>query len=356
MTRRARRREIAGMDSPEKHPNVVLAAGGAWHEPELLRQGYTAQRLGKARRSFRIVSWRDRFGGWHYPRWQFDSELKVLPAVVEILRLFRSSDSLYVMTQFLCPVASDKSFIELIRSGHGDRAVALAKEEVQRTRAEPEMRPEELKELKRRLHESDDPVRYIVTSSLVRGWAMAYDVAQNVYCHEHVSEGCLIKDLRVAQAIAKHLSGASRRNSDLHVLPVRRTKSGFRVLKNIPGRPGEKPWRPRFRTPDDTPVFVPITTPNSREGFVDAMIFAAEHREQIMRLLSNCADREAARQRLAEKCKLPLRQAEAVLEMRLGTMVKTSVDELIDELRHRMGYRARSYGSQRSGRRRVARP
>lgn len=321
------------MRSPENFPNVVLAAGGAWHERELLRHGYTPESLAKARRGFSIVSWKDRFGGWHYPRWQFDPQMKVLPSIVKIVRLFRSSDSLYVMSQFLCPVASKKTLLELIRSGHGDKAVSLAEEVVREYRAEPKMTGRDLAELKRRLHEHDDPVRYIVVSSLLRGWAMVYDVANNVYCHEHVSEGCVIKDRKLAQAIAMQLRDNRSRPSDLHVLPIVKTKYGFRATEDIPGRKGQKPWRPRFRTPDDTSTFVPITIPDTREFFVDAMLFAAEHRDVIVRLVSGCADRSIASKLLVQKCQYTPRQAQAVLDMRIHSFTSKSVAALVDELR-----------------------
>lgn len=319
------------MNIPEKHPILVLAEGGAWHEADLLRQGYTIERLAKARKTFGIVSWRDRFGGWHYPRWQFDAELNVLPSVVEILRLLRSFDSLYVLGQFLRPIARKKTLIQMIRSGRGDKAVALVREEVRQIRAEPRMKPEDLKELKRRVHELRDPVRYVVVSTLLRGWTMVYDVANNVYCNDHVSEGCLIKDEPLAKTIAKQLG--EKRRSDLQVLPVRKTKAGFRALASLPGGRGHKPWRPRFPKPDNTPVFVPIAPSDTRESFVDAMLFAAENRDEIMKFLSECRDRRAAHQQLVKKCGLSPRQAEAVLEMRLHTMTQKSIEELKDELR-----------------------
>lgn len=41
-------------------PQVVLAKGGAWHEPELIRCRYTSASLAKSRKTFGIVAWKDR--------------------------------------------------------------------------------------------------------------------------------------------------------------------------------------------------------------------------------------------------------------------------------------------------------
>ncbi|MSU60243.1 MAG: hypothetical protein EXS35_19080 [Pedosphaera sp.] len=324
------------MDTPERHPQVVLAKGGAWHEPELIRRRYTSDSLAKARRTFGILAWRDRFGGWHYPKWQFDEDGKVLPQVVEILRLFRSSDVLYVMSQFLFAVAPDKALIELIGSGRGDKAVTIATKRVREISAEPKLSRKQLDELRLRMNELRDPARYVVVSSLLPGWAMVYDVANNVYCHQHVSEGCLIKDRTLADAIAQQL-GTGRRNSDLHVLSVRKTKAGYRALENLPARRSGKPWRPRFRVSRAMPVFVPITASGTRESFVDAMVFAAQHREELLRLFAQCPDRKFARAQLVKKCRVSPQQAEAILEMRLHMMTRKSVEELVDELRAAVG-------------------
>lgn len=78
-------------------------------------------------------------------------------------------------------------------------------------------------ELKRRVHDLDDPVRYVIVSSIFRRWSTVYDVANNVYCHEYIADGCLIKDRKLAQAIAKQLGDNRSRASDLHVLPVVKT-------------------------------------------------------------------------------------------------------------------------------------
>ena len=71
-----------------------MAKGGAWHEPELIRRGYTVEGLAGERKQFGLIAWQDRYGGWHYPKWQFDADGRILPEVRSILRLFRSRDAI----------------------------------------------------------------------------------------------------------------------------------------------------------------------------------------------------------------------------------------------------------------------
>lgn len=320
------------MVNAENHPQVVLALGGAWHEPELRRQGFSSDSLAAARKRFGILAWQDRFGGWHYPKWQFGADGRVLREVAAILRLFKSRDTLYVMSQFLYLNDGHQSLIELTRSGRGAQAVALATERVRELRAEPRLPPGEIATLKRRLRELRDMTRYVVVSSFLRRWALVYDVVGNNYCHEHISAGCLIKDKRMAEAIASQLRDGKRK-SDLHVLPVRKTNAGYRALGDIPGSRKEEPWRPRFHTPDTTPVFVAITPAGTRESMVDAMLFGAQHREAILGLVSKSPDRRAAQKLLVEKCGLSPLQAQAILDLRFASMTKTAIDELTEELR-----------------------
>ena len=63
------------------------------------------------------------------------------------------------------------------------------------------------------------------------------------------------------------------------------------------------------------------------------MVFATQHHQDILQLISQCVGRKAAREQLVKKCRVSPRQAEAILDMRLDTMTKRSVEALIDELR-----------------------
>ncbi len=101
-----------------------------------------------------------------------------------------------------------------------------------------------------------------------------------MYCHGHISKGCLIKSRKIAAAVAKELQGKRKgKFSEMHVLAVRKTGSVFRALENLPGENGKGPWLPKFKTPDYIPMFVPIVPPDTRAGVVDAMLFAAKHRK-----------------------------------------------------------------------------
>ena len=71
----------------EHHPAAVLAEGGALCESELKAVGFTASQLARLRRSYGVLAWPDRFGGRHYPKWQFDSKWRVVPGVSDVLRI-----------------------------------------------------------------------------------------------------------------------------------------------------------------------------------------------------------------------------------------------------------------------------
>jgi hypothetical protein len=320
------------MDFAENHHRVVLAGGGAWHEPELIRRGYTAAGLARDRKQFGLIAWQDRYGGWHYPKWQFGADGQVLPEVRSILRLFRSRDALYVMSQFLFPNDEGKTLLALIRKGRGATAIAAAKKVVDEIRAEPKLHRKDAAELERRLRDMRDPVRYVVVSSFSAKWAMVYDVAENVYCHQHIAGGCLIKDRRVAAVIARSLDDKAR-TPHHHVLPVRRAKGGFCSLEDLPATRYSKRWRPSFRTPKSNLEFVAITESGTRENHVDAMVFAARHRDRILQAIGHSKDRIAARKRLTRTFRIPETLAETILELRLFAMTRKSVAELIDELK-----------------------
>lgn len=320
------------MDYAENHARVVLARGGAWREAEMIRRGYTVGELTRERRGCGLIAWRDRYGGWHYPKWQFGPDGRVLPEVRSILRLFRSRDSLYVMSQFLVPNDRGKKLIDLILGGHGAAAVAAAEKEAEEVRLEPRLKREDVAELNRRLREMRDPVRYVVVSSFGSRWATVYDPTENVYCHQHVCDGCLIKDRRIAEAIASSLDERVR-TPHHHVLPVRRTRGIFRALEDIPATRSSKRWRPTFRTPNCNPTFVPITAPGTRGNHVDAMVFAARNRDKILAAVGSCKDRITARKKLVRMFHVSERLADTILEMRLFMLTRKSVDTWIEELK-----------------------
>jgi hypothetical protein len=237
------------------------------------------------------------------------------------------------MSQFLLPGDSGgKALIALIRTGRGDAAIAEARERVREIRAEPKLGRKQLNVLRHRLRDAKDPKRFVVVSSFLGKWAMVYDVADNVYCHQYISEGCLIKDRRVAEAIVKSLE-SKRRRSELNILAVQKTGTGYRALEDIPASKYSKRWRPSFRTPKTHPTFVPITEPETRGSYLDAMIFAVQHHSEILGLVSKCKDRPNARQKLVRTFRVSERQAETILDLRLYLMTKRFIAEMVAEMK-----------------------
>ncbi|PTY04565.1 hypothetical protein DB347_17780 [Opitutaceae bacterium EW11] len=322
------------MDLPEHHAPTLLAEGGSLHEPELLQRGWTKASLAAARRSYTIVAWKDHLGGWHYPRWQFDENFRVLPHAEELVKLLRSRDPLYVIATFVSRGGKgEKSRLQLIREGKGDVAVQELRATLEEEKEFDEFSPAQLKELKRRVAEVRDETRYVVVTSIFRGAAGVYDVTRNAYCHRSISEGCLIKSREVAEALAKQLRGTLKARNDLHVITVCPSKGGYVTKETIPGGAGEKPWRPAFDILDDTPVFVPLAPTDARPGVLDAMLFALRHRAWLMEKLSECRDRRTATKLLVGGCRLAPGQAAAVLDMRFWSVTKSEQRALERELR-----------------------
>src|SRR5581483_5000080 len=44
---------------------------------------------------------------WRYPKWQFDSDFRVLPDVLRILRLLKTRDTVHVLKTLLVPAAGN---------------------------------------------------------------------------------------------------------------------------------------------------------------------------------------------------------------------------------------------------------
>jgi hypothetical protein len=214
----------------ENHPSVVLAEGGAVCKSQLNAAGYTEKELDRLRHSYEILEWPDRFGGRHYPRWQFDPKLNVLPGVRDVLRIFRSRDVLYVMSQFIVRRNGRPSLLQLIRRRRAKRAAELARAQVRADDAEPEFSPRLRKELARRVSAMTDPTRHVIASSLMGRRVMVYDLENNCYGWGHVSKTSLVKDRGIAQAVAGHLSVGQKR-TDVQVLRVKLGAKTVRALE-----------------------------------------------------------------------------------------------------------------------------
>jgi len=103
------------------------AEGGAYTGRELseLLQA-SRQSLAERRTARTIVYWTDSRRRAHYPKWQFDDEFKVIPAIRTILKLLRTDDMLHILATFLVPAAAlgDLTVLGLIRAQRIQEAIA----------------------------------------------------------------------------------------------------------------------------------------------------------------------------------------------------------------------------------------
>ena len=93
-----------------------------------------------------------------------------------------------------------------------------------------ELSPEQIRELKRRIADHRNPVRYVIYSDLLPGgrWRLFFNVSADTFCDE-LDTATLFKREHVARAVAKVYS-KGRRN-DLFIAKIT-TKNGKRkVLK-----------------------------------------------------------------------------------------------------------------------------
>jgi hypothetical protein len=319
------------MSLAEHYPAVVMAEGGALCESELKAVGYTEGELARLRRSYGVLAWRDRFGGRHYPKWQFDPKWRVITGVRDVLRIFRSHDVLYVMTQFIIRRDGQPSLLRLIRWGRANRASELARAQVRADNTEPELSPRWRKELKRRVSEMTDPTRHVIASCLMRSRALVYDLESHCYGLGHVSKTSLVKDRGVALAVARHL-GRGQKRTDLQVLRVRPGAKMVRALEKARPAFGRRSFLPKFTTGQSTPIFVPITRAGSRERSADAMLFALENQDRLLPLIRSAGSRSNAVTALTRRCSISQSEANAILDLRFGCTTRETINQLRAEL------------------------
>ncbi len=241
--------------------------------------------LDRLRRSYEILEWPDRFGGRHYPRWQFDPKWRVLSGVRDVLRIFRSRDALYVTSQFILRRNGRPSLLQLIRRRRAKRAAELARTQVHATEVESALTPRWRKEITRRVLEMTDPTRHVIASCLTRRGVMVYDLENNCYGWGHVSNTSLVKDRGVAQAVARHLSAGQKR-TDVQVLRVRSGAKTVRALEKARPAFGRRSFLPKFTTGRPTPTFVPITQPGDVSVWLIRSAVRAGERGSIAARLS----------------------------------------------------------------------
>jgi len=63
----------------------------------------------------------------------------------------------------------------------------------------------ELRELKQRIRDIKDPVRYMLVSEFSRRFILYYDVSSDTFVMNEPSRGTLFKRLQVARAVKRHL-------------------------------------------------------------------------------------------------------------------------------------------------------
>ena len=70
---------------------------------------------------------------------------------------------------------------------------------------DPQLSPEWIRELKRRVKDSRDPVRYMLVSEFSRKFILYYDVTTNTYAMNDASRGTLFKRREIAESVRTHL-------------------------------------------------------------------------------------------------------------------------------------------------------
>ena len=68
-----------------------------------------------------------------------------------------------------------------------------------------QLSPEWIRELKRRVKDSRDPVRYMLVSEFSRKFILYYDVTTNTYAMNDASRGTLFKRREIAESVKAHL-------------------------------------------------------------------------------------------------------------------------------------------------------
>jgi hypothetical protein len=70
---------------------------------------------------------------------------------------------------------------------------------------DPQLSPEWIKEIKRRVRDSRDPVRYMLVSEFSRKFILYYDVTSDTFAMNDPSRGTLFKRREVAESVKDHL-------------------------------------------------------------------------------------------------------------------------------------------------------
>lgn len=322
----------------EQSPELKTAEGGAWRTSEMLERGFTLEDLARRRRRFEVSYWKDRFGGYHYPKWQFDQTMNVLPDIVDILRIFRTHDTLRVLSWFVRPVTKDsKSLLDLIRKDKGKRAVEIVREEERQNAGVAPLSKKQVAELKRRLYDMKDETRYVVASCWTRKSVAFYDIQRGLYTLNEIEPTCLVRRRDHAEAIARCLDRGRKLGPMLHqVAEAKATAGGIRLTEPLaePRNLKRRFW-PRLRpsNPPKMPVLVPLTPPNTHAHVLEAFLYVYENREAVCALVADAPTRPVAVERLVRETLMSESQASAALELRLWHFTTGEYRKFLAELR-----------------------
>ncbi len=95
--------------------------------------------------------------------------------------------------------------------------------------------PEELRELRSRIKDSESPIRYMVVNRLLPRWRLFFNVSDDTYC-DQIDSGTLFKRLAYAEAIAEQL-GRGKERPGLEVAKVTTKGGRIRVVRYLAKRP-----------------------------------------------------------------------------------------------------------------------
>jgi hypothetical protein len=70
---------------------------------------------------------------------------------------------------------------------------------------DPQLSPEWIRELKRRVRDSRDPVRYMLVSEFTRKFILYYDVSTDTFAMNNPSRGTLFKRKEATESVKEHL-------------------------------------------------------------------------------------------------------------------------------------------------------
>lgn len=119
----------------------------------------------------------------------------------------------------------------------------------------PPLSKKQLRILKERADEMNDPTRFVIVSAFSRRFCLYYVPADGFFAMNYLPDGCFFKSRDEAEAVAKVLGrrGKRKARSDLQVIAVKKTPRGVRFLDEVKDflKPNKR-WKPILRRKDRT--------------------------------------------------------------------------------------------------------